>query len=85
MEVRKYKVTIEAIQFVDNKPETIKKISKFMGGCCTEDSIEGFFIQVEGLEGTTRRAKVGDWIIKGVNGEFYPCKDEIFKKTCEEV
>ena len=27
----------------------------------------------------------GDWIIKGVNGEFYPCKPDIFKKTYEPV
>jgi hypothetical protein len=27
----------------------------------------------------------GDFIIKGVNGEFYPCKPDIFKKTYEEV
>lgn len=27
----------------------------------------------------------GDHIIKGVNGEFYPCKADIFKKTYEEV
>lgn len=27
----------------------------------------------------------GDWIIKGVNGEFYPCKPDIFEKTYEEV
>lgn len=26
-------------------------------------------------------ASVGDWIIKGVKGEFYPCKPEIFEKT----
>ena len=30
-------------------------------------------------------ASSGDWIIKGVNGEFYPCKPEIFEKTYEEV
>lgn len=28
-------------------------------------------------------AKHGDWIIKGVNGEFYPCKPNIFEKTYE--
>jgi hypothetical protein len=28
---------------------------------------------------------VGDWIIRGVNGEFYPCKPDIFKKTYELV
>jgi hypothetical protein len=27
----------------------------------------------------------GDWIIKGVNGEFYPCKPDIFEKTYQEV
>jgi hypothetical protein len=28
-------------------------------------------------------AEHGDWIIKGVNGEFYPCKPDIFEKTYE--
>ena len=27
----------------------------------------------------------GDWIIKGVQGEFYPCKPDIFEKTYEKV
>jgi hypothetical protein len=30
-------------------------------------------------------ASVGDWIIKGVKGEFYPCKPDIFENTYEEV
>lgn len=30
-------------------------------------------------------AHSGDWIIKGVNGELYPCRDDIFKKTYEQV
>jgi hypothetical protein len=29
--------------------------------------------------------KVGDWIIKGVEGEFYPCKDSIFQMSYEEA
>jgi len=28
---------------------------------------------------------VGDYVIRGVHGEFYPCKPEIFKKTYEEI
>lgn len=36
------------------------------------------------LEGN-HKANVGDWIIEGVNGEFYPCKSDIFEKTYEEV
>lgn len=30
-------------------------------------------------------AEKGDWIIKGINGEFYPCKPDIFEKSYEEV
>ncbi len=29
--------------------------------------------------------KIGDWIIRGIKGEFYPCKSDIFKATYEEV
>lgn len=36
------------------------------------------------LEGTMR-CTYGDWVIKGVNNEFYPCKDDIFHKTYEKV
>lgn len=42
------------------------------------------YIPIETLEGTMR-ASVGDYIIKGVNGEFYPCKPDIFEKTYEKV
>lgn len=41
-------------------------------------------IEIETLEGTMT-ASVGDYIIKGVNGEFYPCKPDIFDKNYEEV
>lgn len=41
-------------------------------------------IEIETLEGTMV-ANEGDWIIKGVKGEFYPCKDSIFQMTYEEV
>ncbi len=36
------------------------------------------------LEGDMR-AQLGDYIIKGVQGEFYPCKPDIFEQTYEEV
>lgn len=41
-------------------------------------------IFIQTLEGSME-CKLGDWIIKGVNGEFYPCKPDIFEKTYEEV
>ena len=36
------------------------------------------------LEGEMR-VEVGDWIIKGIKGEFYPCKPDIFEATYETV
>jgi hypothetical protein len=46
------------------------------------NSAEGLYIMT--LEGKMRANK-GDWIIKGVKGELYPCKPDIFEATYEEV
>jgi len=42
------------------------------------------FMMIKTLEGTMT-AKRGDWIIKGIEGEIYPCKPDIFKKTYELI
>ena len=47
-----------------------------------ETSHQGILIHTS--EGVMR-ADPGDWIIKGVAGEFYPCKPDIFEKTYESV
>jgi len=47
-------------------------------------NIDGSHIEIETLEGTMI-ANVGDWIIKGVKNEFYPCKPDIFAVTYEAV
>lgn len=41
-------------------------------------------VHIDTLEGTMA-ASVGDWIIRGVNDEFYPCKPDIFAKTYKKV
>ena len=41
-------------------------------------------LNIETLEGFMK-ATAGDWIIRGVAGEFYPCKSDIFAATYEEV
>jgi hypothetical protein len=43
---------------------------------------DGPYLAIDTLEGTMR-ADPGDWIIKGVKGEFYPCKSDIFEATYE--
>ena len=40
------------------------------------------FVVIDTLEGSMR-ANVGDYVIRGVNGEFYPCKPDVFAKTYE--
>lgn len=46
--------------------------------------VVGAQVVIETLEGTMA-ANPGDWIIKGVKGEFYPCKSSIFKATYEPM
>lgn len=83
---RKKPVVIEAIQFFD-QPEEIIAIQDFMGNIdlvLDYKDVDDPKLKIETLEGTMN-ASLGDWIIKGVNGEFYPCKSDIFEKTYEQV
>lgn len=86
MKYRKKPVVIEAIQFIDNA-DRIMEIHEFLGRDTMRINYEDKYnpyIKIETLEGTMK-ASVGDYIIKGVNGEFYPCKPDIFEKTYERV
>lgn len=53
-----------------------------------KDNVEDFrltqdgYLQIKTLEGNMLASK-GDYIIKGVQGEYYPCKPDIFKQTYE--
>lgn len=86
---RKKPVVIEAVQFtVDNLDELTEWSSGAVQLNMRQTSSGGGVIrlraQVETLEGTML-AEVGDWIIRGVKGEFYPCKPDIFTATYDEV
>lgn len=83
---KKKPVVIEAIKFLDD-PNRILEIKDFMGVNTMTVSYQdpaNPFIRIDTLEGEMK-AMVGDYIIKGVNGEFYPCKPDIFEKTYDEV
>lgn len=80
MKYRKKPIIIEAIQFTGkNKNE----IAKFVGKSFME-WINHPEIGIATIEGNMH-AKPNDWIIKGVKGEFYPCKPDIFEQTYEKV
>ena len=74
MKVYKRPVEVEAFQLTT---DTMKGLAEWCNGAVNGDRIE-----ISTLEGTMV-ADVGDWIIKGVKNEFYPCKDDIFKLTYE--
>lgn len=83
---RKKPVEIEAIRYtLENRDEVIAwcgATHTAIGEYGEEYELEN--LRIETLEGVMR-ADLGDWIIKGVQGEFYPCKPDIFAATYEAV
>lgn len=78
MKFRKKPVVIEAIQFLGNSEEVEEFVGKLL------NYLIGKGLVIPTLEGDMY-ASYGDWIIRGVNGEYYPCKPDIFEKTYERV
>lgn len=89
---RKLPISVEAIQFFVDPTNPIdlelnkrywKIIEEFIGEKLKFKSIiNSYYIST--LEGDMVVTD-GDYIIKGINGEFYPCKPDIFEKTYEEI
>ena len=87
MKFRKKPVVVEAIKFTDlssiNRMCNIWQ-KPFIDAADFDpnEDLDNFWIEtLEGQHTATR----GDWIIKGIAGEFYVCKNEIFQKTYEPV
>ena len=83
MKFRKKPVVIEAEQFThENKDRCFNFIN---GNRYADRSADGQpILRIDTLEGEMT-AQIGDWIIKGVKGEFYPCKPDIFEATYEAL
>ena len=77
---RKKPVVVEAVQWTGRNP---MEVFRFLDDAATGVT-ESNGIYIKTLEGTMA-AQIGDYIIKGVKGEFYPCKPDIFAETYEEV
>ena len=74
MKFRKKPVVIDAVQWTGENHDEIHDFCNIRPGT--------LWVGIETLEGTMF-ANIGDWIIKGVQGEFYPCKPDIFTATYE--
>lgn len=94
MKVRKIPVVVEAIKF-EYSEKGLKELREFCGNNlgkiqklrCPGSKAEAQIMTLEDGKGLVVKhiADEGDWIIKGVAGEFYPCKPDIFAQTYEEV
>lgn len=78
-------VVIEAIQYF--REENIHEVQEFFGDGNGRElyyNPEDNEYYIKTLEGD-HKVSYGDFIIRGINGEFYPCKPDIFEKTYEKV
>ena len=76
MKYRKKPVVVEAEEL---RTDNFYAVNSWCGGEVWSTYSE---IKIHTLEGDMI-AKLGDWVIRGVNGEFYPVKNDIFEKTYE--
>ena len=85
MKYRNKSVVVEAVQFTDTE-ESILKLSELGLDPVRIDyaDADSPILKIKTLEGLMIATK-GDYIIKGVQGEFYPCKPDIFAETYEEA
>jgi hypothetical protein len=93
MKFRKKPVVIEAVQFFYTD-ESVDQLEKFcgesLGNIRKEHDATPAEAEIRTLEDgvhlTVKHiATEGDWIIKGVQGEFYACKPDIFEQTYEKA
>ncbi len=84
---RKKPVIINAIKFTGNYQEVFNWVSQWHDkdeGPRMWAAYEDTELIIDTLEGEMR-ANIGDFIVRGVKGEFYPCKPDIFEQTYEKV
>ena len=74
---RKKPVVIEAMQYYGDSTELVLVFGQGNIKAVAQDCLE-----IATLEGRMH-ARLNDWIIRGVAGEFYPCKPDIFEATYE--
>jgi hypothetical protein len=84
MKFRKKPVVIEAIQWTGSNYEEVSEFMQTQRGTVDIDDPLNPALLVHTTEGVMK-ASPGDWIIRGVKGEYYPCKPDIFEMTYEPV
>lgn len=83
---RKKPVVVNAVRFQGTKAsaDEVWQWLKNNGVRGMTLGLDNAYLIIPTLEGQMR-ADPGDWVIRGIKGEFYPCKPDIFEATYEEV
>ena len=85
MKARKKPVEVEVMQLKMFSSRSYRKCKEFVGDSWIEYyEMSNELPAIRTLEGVMEISN-NDYIIKGVNGEFYPCKPDIFEKTYEVI
>lgn len=82
MKVRRKPVEVEAVQWTGSMAPVIELVGHDLPTFGPNG--QSGSLRITTLEGD-HECQLGDWIIKGVHGEFYPCKPDIFEKTYEVI
>lgn len=80
---RKKPVEVEALQWTENT--VVSEMDRFTNGLVKLDDVAQKFCVYDRLHDTWVQFEYGDWIIRGIQGEFYPCKNDVFAETYEIV
>jgi hypothetical protein len=75
-------VTIDAIKWTGDKLEMMKFLGDERNGEVQPDSLQPTVLTIRTREGAMR-CQIGDWLIRGLEGEYYPCKDSVFQAQYE--
>lgn len=85
MKAKKKPVVVDVMRLKMCSTRSYRKCKEFVGESWVgHDNMPNGLPGIKTLEGTMEISD-GDYIIKGVHGEFYPCKPEIFHETYEVV
>lgn len=88
---RKKPIVIDAFHVIENNLRDLKSFVESFGDKYEDhfnfidEGPDGASLSVKTLEGTSYDVKPGNFIIRGINGEYYPCQSDIFQKTYEPV
>lgn len=86
MEYRKRPVKIKALKYTGTR-ESVAALIDFVGESLSIEFSDGWYpfnVMIKTLEGVMH-VNIGDYIIKGIQGEFYPCAPSIFESTYDIV